>query len=132
MEKSKEKQTRYFDRQSRTLKKLSTGDVIRMRCPGDSKWSLGKAIEVMGFRSYLVEVNGWRYRRNRKHLRTTAEQLPVQTELSDSEESLANETTEEQVEVDATGDQRSSEDGSLRRSGQSRCAPKRLEDDECY
>ena len=117
MEKIKEKQKRYFDRQSRTLKK-STGDVIRMRCPGDSKWSLGKVIEVMGFRSYLVEVNGRRYRRNRKHLRTTAEQLPVQTELSDSEESLTNETTEEQAEVDAMGGQRSGEDGSLRHSGQ--------------
>ena len=132
MEKSKEKQKRYFDRQSRTLKKLSTGDVIRMRCPGDSKWSLGKVIEVMGFRSYLVEVNGRRYRRNRKHLRTTAEQLPVQTELSDSEESLTDETTEEQAEVDAMGGQRSGEDGSLRRLGRSRCAPKRLEDYECY
>ena len=48
----------------------------------------------MGFRSYLVEVNGSRYRRNRKHLRTTAEQLPVQTELSDAEES-SDETTDE-------------------------------------
>ena len=132
MEKSKEKQKRYFDRQSRTLEKLSTGDVIRMRCPGDSKWSLGKVIEVMGFRSYLVEVNGRRYRRNRKHLRTTAEQLPVQTELSDSEESLTNETTEGQAEVDAMGGQRGDEDGSLRRSGRSRCAPKRFEDCECY
>ena len=132
IEKSKEKQKRYFDRQSRTLKKLSTGDVIRMRCPGDSNWSLGKVIEVMGFRSYLVEVNGRRYRRNRKHLRTTAEQLPVQTELSDSEESLTNETTEEQAEVDAMGGLRRGEDGSLRRSGRSRCATKLFEDYECY
>ena len=132
MEKSKEKQKRYFDRQSRTLEKLSTGDVIRMRCPGDSKWSLGKVIEVMGFRSYLVEVNGRRYRRNRKHLHTTAEQLPVQTELSDSEESLTNETTEGQAEVDAMGGQRRGEDGSLRRSGRSRSAPKRFEGYECY
>ena len=130
--KSKEKQKRYFDRQSRTLKKLSTGDVIRMRCPGDSKWSLGKVIEVMGFRSYLVQVNGRRYRRNRKHLRTTAEQLPVQIELSHTKESLTDDTIEEQAKVDAMGDQRSGEDGRLRRSRQSRCAPKRLEDYECY
>ncbi|CAB4017096.1 Transposon Ty3-G Gag-Pol poly, partial [Paramuricea clavata] len=68
MEKGKEKQKKYFDRQSRKLKRLSAGDVIRMRCPGDSRWSLGKVIEVMGFRSYLVEVNGRRYRRNRRHL----------------------------------------------------------------
>ena len=87
-----------------------------MRCPGDSKWSLGKVIEVMGLRSYLVEVNGRRFRRNRKHLPTTAEQLPVQTELSDTEESLTDETIEEQAEVDVMGGQRSGEDGSLRRS----------------
>ena len=115
MKKGKEKQKRYFDRQSRTLKKLSTGDVIRMLCPGDSKWSLNKVIEVMGFGSYLVEVDGRRYRRNRKHLRTTAEQLPVQTELSDTEESLTDEAIEKQAEVDAIGVQRSGEDGRLRR-----------------
>ena len=88
---------------------------------------------IHGFRSYLVEVNGWRYRRNRKHLRTTTEQLPVQTELPDTEESLTDETIEEQAEVDAMGGQRSSEDRSLRRLGRSRCAPKHLEDYvECY
>ena len=85
MEKGKEKQKKYFDRQSRTLKKLSAGDVIRMRCLSDSRWSLGKVNEVMSFRSYLVEVNGRRYRRNRRHLRTTAEPLPLQTELSDTD-----------------------------------------------
>ena len=37
MKKNKEKQKKYFDRQSRPLKKLSAGDVVRMRCPGDSK-----------------------------------------------------------------------------------------------
>ncbi len=75
IEKCNEKQRKYFDRQSRTLKRLTAGDVIRMRCTGDSRWSLGKVIEAMGFRSYLVEVNGRRYRRNRRHLRTTAEPL---------------------------------------------------------
>ena len=69
----------------------------------------------MGFRSYLVEVDGKRCRRNRKHLRTTAEQLPVQTELSDTEESLTDEAIEKQAEVDAIGVQRSGEDGRLRR-----------------
>ena len=99
LEKGKEKQKKYFDRQSRALERLSTGDVIRMRCPGNSRWSLGK----VKFRSYLVEVNARRYRRNRRHLRTTAEQSPLQTELSDTEESLPDEAIEEPVEVAAVG-----------------------------
>jgi hypothetical protein len=132
MEKGKEKQKKYFDRQSRKLKRLSAGDVIRMRCPGDSRWSLGKVIEVMGFRSYLVEVNGRRYRRNRRHLRTTAEQLPLQTELSDADEPLTgDESIEDPPEVDTMGGQRHGEDGNVRRSGRSHRAPKRFEDYEC-
>ncbi|CAB4012906.1 Hypothetical predicted protein [Paramuricea clavata] len=100
---------KYFDRQSRklkTMKRLSAGDVIRMRCPGDSN-VIGKVIEVIGFRSYLVEVNGRKYRRNRRHLRTTAEQLPLQTELSDADESLTDdESIDEPADVDAMGGQR--------------------------
>ena len=41
LKKRKEKQKKYFDRQSRALERLSTGDVIRMRCSGKSWWSLG-------------------------------------------------------------------------------------------
>ena len=122
MEKGKEKQKKYFDRQSRALNRLSAGNVIRMRCPGDSRWSLGKVIEVMGFRSYLVEVNARRYRRNRRHLRTTAEQLPLRTELSDTDES-----SHESVEVEAIGGQRDCEDIGVRHSRRSRRAPKRFD-----
>jgi hypothetical protein len=129
MEKGKEKQNKYFDRQSRKLKRLSAGDVIRMRCPGDSRWSLGKVVEVLGIRSYLVEVNGRRYRRNRRHLRTTAEQLPLQTELSDADEPLTDdESIDDPPEVDTMGGQRHGEDGNVRRSGRSHRAPKRFED----
>ncbi len=127
MEKGKEKQKKYFDRQSRTLKKLSAGDVIRMRCPGDSRWSLGKVNEVMGFQSYLVEVNGRKYRRNRRHLRTTAQPLPLQTELSDTDESLTDEAIDQPAaEVEVMGGYRDEEDGNLRRSGRCHRAPKRL------
>ena len=129
IEKGKKKQKKYFDRQSRTLKRLSAGDVIRMRYPGDSRWSLGKVIEAMDFRSYLVEVNGRRYRRNRRHLRTTAEPLPVQTELSDTDESLTDEAIDQPAaEVDVMGGR---EDGNVRRSGRCRRAPKRFHDYEC-
>jgi hypothetical protein len=64
MEKGKEKQKKYFDRQSRKLKRLSAGDIIRMSCPGDSRWSLGKVIEVfdltwlMSMEEDIVEIEG--------------------------------------------------------------------------
>jgi hypothetical protein len=86
----------------------------------------------MGFRSYLVEVNGRRYRRNRRHLRTTAEPLPVQTELSDTDESLTDEAIDQPAaEVDVMGGRRDEEDGNVRRSGRCRRAPKRFDDYEC-
>ena len=44
-----------------------------MRLPGDRRWSLGQCRRVLGHRSYEVEVNGSRYRRNRRQLRSTAE-----------------------------------------------------------
>ena len=59
------------------------------------------------------------------------QKLPVQTELSDAEESTTDETTDELAEVEATGGQRSGEDGKIRRSERIRRAPKYLEDYEC-
>ena len=118
IEKGKEKQNKYFDRQSRTLKRLSAGDVIQIHCPGDSRWSLGKVIEAMGFRSYLVEVNGRRYGRNQRHLRMTTDLLPVQTKLSDTDESLTDEAIDQPAaEVDVMGGCRDEEDGDVRRLG---------------
>ena len=132
LKKRNEKQKKYFDRKSRALERLSTGDVIRMRCPGGSRWSLGKVIEVLAFRSYLVEVNGRQYRRNRRHLRTSAEKLPVQTERADTEESLPDEAIDEPVEVDAMGlgGQGDTEVGG-RRLGRNGWAPKRFDDYRC-
>ena len=43
-----------------------------MKLPGDTKWSLGSCVKILPNRSYEVEVAGRRYRRNRRHLRTTA------------------------------------------------------------
>ena len=74
----KQKQKFYYDRHARELPKLCEGDAIRMRLPGESKWSLGRVISDVGNRSYVVEVNGKQYRRNRRYLRTTPEELELE------------------------------------------------------
>ena len=70
----KEKQKLCYDRHLHELPKLAGDDSIRMRLPGEHEWSLGLVIGDEGNRSYLVEVNGKRYRRNRRWLRATPEE----------------------------------------------------------
>ena len=69
----KEKQKKYYNKNTKKLSELHVGDNIRMRLPGDRRWSLGQCRRVLGHRSYEVVVNGARYRRNRRQLRATAE-----------------------------------------------------------
>ena len=81
----KQKQKHYYDRHSHELPKLHDGDAIRMRLPREKEWSLGRVIGQEGTRStrsYLVEVNGKHYRRNRKWLRATPEELPESVETN--------------------------------------------------
>ena len=79
----KEKQKHYYDRHSHELPKLREGDAIRMRLPNE-EWSMWRINGEDGTRSYLVEVNGKHYCRNRKWLRATFEELPewVETNLN--------------------------------------------------
>ena len=78
----KQKQKHYYDRHSHELPKLLDGDAIRMQLPRKKEWSLGRVIGEEGTRSYLVEVNGKHYRRNRKWLRATPEDLPESMETN--------------------------------------------------
>ena len=75
IEMRKQKQKYYYDQHSQELSKLRDGDAIRVQLPGDKEWSLGQANGDVGNRSYLVEVNGKQYRRNRRRLRETSEEL---------------------------------------------------------
>ena len=71
----KQKQKHYYDCYSQELPKLLDGDAIRMQLPCEKEWSLGHVIGEEGTRSYLVEVNGKHYHRNRKCLRATPGEL---------------------------------------------------------
>ena len=70
---NKSQTTQYNQRDTKILNELHVSDNIRMRLPGDRRWSLGQCRRVMGHRSHEVEVNGAGYRRNRRRLRSTAE-----------------------------------------------------------
>ena len=53
-----------------------------MQLPREKEWSLGRVIGEKGNRSYLVKVNGKHYRRNRRWLRATPEDLPESVETN--------------------------------------------------
>ncbi|KAK6311313.1 hypothetical protein J4Q44_G00169770 [Coregonus suidteri] len=69
-----------YDKSAKDLPELRVGEAVRMKTlPGDRKghWRLGSCVQKVAPRSYLVEVNGSLYRRNRVDLRV-AEPVPTQ------------------------------------------------------
>ncbi|KAK2190444.1 hypothetical protein NP493_81g00014 [Ridgeia piscesae] len=52
-----------------------------MKLPGQDTWTLGECTKKLFNKSYVVLVQGHKYRRNRRHLRLVYKNLP----LSDSE-----------------------------------------------
>lgn len=77
--KKRRKAKKYFDQGSKELPELEIGQPIRlMPSPMDTsrKWRRGVCIKKVAPRSYLVDVKGSIYRRNRKFLRTAKDGLP--------------------------------------------------------
>ena len=74
---------KYYDRNAKSLPELVTGQPIRAKVhPKDhhSDWKSGVVKAKVAPRSYLVEVNGRSYRRNRVHIRDSLQnKTPVQT-----------------------------------------------------
>ena len=66
-------QCKQYNRGTKNLAPLKAGDSIRMKKPGEQKWSLGHCTRPLDRRSYEVEVDGRRFRRNRRQLRSTLE-----------------------------------------------------------
>ena len=69
------KQAKYFDQHSNHLSELKSGDLVRMKLPGKTRWSQANVTSKIGPRNYKVEANGKAYRQNRKQLRSTKEPL---------------------------------------------------------
>ena len=77
--KTRRKAKKYFDRGSKELPELETGQPIRlMPSPMDTsrKWRRGVYIKKGAPRSYLVDVKGSIHRRNWKFLRIAKDRLP--------------------------------------------------------
>ena len=77
--KKRRKAKKYFDRGSKELLELEIGQPIRlMPSPMDTsrKWRRGVCIKKVAPHSYLVDVKGSIYRRNRKFLRIAKDRLP--------------------------------------------------------
>lgn len=67
-----------------------------MRLPGRKEWSPGVCIKEIAPRSYLVNVQGRKYRRNRRQILLTDERLPK--ESSDEQQENASEGISESQE----------------------------------
>ena len=62
------KQAHYFNQQARDLPPIAVGETVRLRLPGEKRWTQGTCTGCEGPRSYTVRVGGAEYRRNRRHL----------------------------------------------------------------
>ncbi len=90
-ESRKSRQAMYFNRRASKLPTLEQGTIVRVLLDPEAKpkrWHKGKIIKIINQRSYQVELeDGRRFRRNRVHLRTSAESFTPKRnqELEESE-----------------------------------------------
>ena len=99
LQKKQETQARYYNRSAKDLPKLTTGDVVRMKPTKTSTkiWKKATVVRKMDNRSYIVETpEGTTYRRNRYHIRKTAEQPPTSEPIEEIE--VTTQEDEEQSE----------------------------------
>jgi len=79
----KEKQRRYYNRNTKKLPQIRPNQSIRMRLPGEKRWSWGVCKGMVGPRSYDVLVQNRVYRRNRRHLLDLREPPPYESATTD-------------------------------------------------
>ena len=84
LKKDRVKQAKHFDQHTKQLSELRSGDMVRMKLPGETQWSQAVVSSKIAPRSYKIEVNGRFYRRNRTQLRSTKE--PVKESPSEMDE----------------------------------------------
>ncbi|XP_062616020.1 uncharacterized protein K02A2.6-like [Saccostrea cucullata] len=75
----RQRSKQYYDKGTRPLAELCTGDYLRVKPTrlGDDKWKFGKCVKKHTLpRSYIVDIDGVQYRRNRRDLRLSREVPP--------------------------------------------------------
>ena len=106
--KQKADQQQRYNKKSHPLTPLQPGQAIRMKLPGDTKWSLGSCVKTLPNRSYEVDVAGRHYRRNRRQLRLTAETPPppsVEEDFRSHQQTPKPSTTGHEIELTPKHDQ---------------------------
>ena len=81
----KKRQQYYYNRHVKPLKPIAGGDTVRMRLPGEKRWSQGVCTGLVGPRSYGVRVGESQFVRNRRQLIRSDEQpmMPSPPELDE-------------------------------------------------
>jgi len=80
--KQRQKQQTYYNLHVKEQKPIPSGQSVRIKLPGKSTWSVGICKGLVGPRSYEIQVGTACYRRNRRHLILTNEQMFENDELS--------------------------------------------------
>ena len=69
----KAKQKAYFDQHVKPLKPIGSGSSVRIKLPGQSKWTPAVCSGLVGPRRYQVETDQGTFTRNRRQIRDTGE-----------------------------------------------------------
>ena len=70
------KQQAYYNQHSKELQQLHPGEAVQMKLPGETTWSSGECIRLVGPRSYKVRVGSRVYIRNRRQLIPIGKPVP--------------------------------------------------------
>ena len=70
----KQRQQFYYNKHAKPLKPIVPGETVRMKLPGQEKWSAGICKKKVDDRSCVIRMGNVEYRRNRKHLIATQEE----------------------------------------------------------
>ena len=96
----------YHDTSAKPLPPLVIGQPIRVKAhpqPAHSNWKPGVIVDSVAPRSYIVEVDGRKYRRNRVHLRDTVQSSPAQSNVQQtSTAETADSSTNQNASQDAS------------------------------
>jgi transposase InsO family protein len=82
----KKRQQYYYDRNAKPRKPVTPGETVRLKLPGQEKWTADTCTQQVDSRSYIVKVGDSEYRRNHKQLIQGQEPPIYQTPEEEGEE----------------------------------------------
>ena len=113
MDKKKQAQTKHYNKTARNLQPLEQGDIVRVQPTDNDKqknveWRKAHITKKLDQRSYEISTEkGTTLRRNRRHLRSTAETMQAQDDVPDmtseqhvpqEQQAVLEQATPEQIE----------------------------------